>query len=147
MKQILGANHRATKIEIALPVDESGEYILDDDGKPIEGRDPVVLSVPRFDCMTREQFKQLNKSLNAVADKKDEDGEPLSPQDRSYETVLTMLEQFVTDDELKLVENLRLFELEQIANAINEGSSMSVGELLASTNSSKSSAGRSKRTS
>lgn len=147
MKPVVGANHRATKIEIVLPIDESGEYAFDEDGKPVKDRDPVVLIIPRFDCMTREQFKKLSKSLDEVGTLKDDDGEPLSVQERSYESVLRMLEPFVTAEELELVGGLRLFELEQIAELIQEASSMRVGELLASTNSSKSSAGRSKQTS
>lgn len=142
MKPIVGANHRATKIEITLPIDESGEYAFDENGDPVEGRQPVIISVPRFDCMTREQFKDLSGKLEAAGKKKN-----LTPQERSFELVVTMLEPFVTDDQVKLIDKLCLFEVEQIAERIQEGSSMSVGELLASTGSSTSTAGPSKLTS
>ena len=46
-----------------------------------------------------------------------------------------MLKPFVTDDELAVVTNLHLFELEQIAERIQEGSTITVGELVASTSS------------
>jgi hypothetical protein len=59
----------------------------------------------------------------------------LSPQDRGIEVVLAMLKPFVTDDELAVVSTLHLFELEQIAERIQEGSTITVGELVASTSS------------
>jgi hypothetical protein len=135
MKPILGANHRATRIEIVLPVTEDGEYAYDEDGKPLKGKVPVVFTVPRFDCMSREQFKALNKELSDIDDLTDEDGEPLSPQERGIAVVLAMVRPFVTDEQLKVVEGLHLFEMEQIAERIQDGSKITVGELLASTSS------------
>jgi hypothetical protein len=85
--------------------------------------------------MSRQQFKELNKALAAVEELKDEDGEPLSPQDRGMETVLAMLKPFVTAAELTVISQLHLFELEQIAELIQSGSTITVGELLASTDS------------
>lgn len=135
MKPILGANHRSTKIEITLPIDASGDYAFDEDGDHIKGKTPLVLTVPRFDCMTREQFKQLNKDLTAIDKMKGDDDQPLSPQERGIEVVLAMLKPFITKEELKVVNTLRLFELEQIAERIQEGSQITVGELAASTSS------------
>jgi hypothetical protein len=109
MKPILGANHRATKIEIPLPVDEQGEYAFDEDGEPIEGKTPVVLYVPRTDCMTKEQFDTFMKKITPPK------GKPLNGREQSYVSVLAMLEQFVTEEQLELVSNLSLFEVEQIA--------------------------------
>jgi hypothetical protein len=135
MKPIIGANRRETRIEIVLPVDVNGDYAYNEDGNPIKGKIPVVFTVPRFDCLERSQFKALNKELEAIEDLKDEDGEPLSPQERGYHVVLAMVRPFVSPEELKAVEGLHLFELEQIADRIKEGSSITVGELLASTSS------------
>jgi hypothetical protein len=135
MKPILGANHRSTRIEIVLPVDSAGEYAFDEDGKPVKGKTPVVFTVPRFDCMSRAQFKELNKELADIDELKDDDGKPLSPQDRGIQVVLAMVKPFVEPDVLAVVENLHLFELEQIAERVQEGSTITVGELLASTNS------------
>lgn len=132
---ILGANHKATRIDIVLPVDESGEYVFDEDGKSIKGKTPVTFTVPRFDCMSRDQFKQLNKELGEIDERTDDDGTPLTPQERGIAVVLAMVKPFVTDDVLKVVEGLHLFELEQIAELIQNQSKISVGELLASTNS------------
>jgi len=134
-KPIIGANRKAAKIEIVLPVDKNGDYAFDENGDPVKGRTPVEFTVPRFDCMSREQFKELNAALAALDDKKDDKGEPLTPQDRGIEVVLAMLAPFVTDDELAVVGKLHLFELEQIAERIQEGSTITVGELVASTSS------------
>jgi hypothetical protein len=135
MKPILGANHRSTRIEIVLPVDENGDYAFDDDGKPIRGKTPLSFTVPRFDCMSRQDFKQLNAELADIDERKDDDGNPLSPQERGIQVVVAMVRPFVTEEVLAVVENLHLFELEQIAERIQDGSKITVGELLASTNS------------
>jgi hypothetical protein len=135
MKPILGANHRSTRIEITLPVDVSGEYAYDEDGKPIKGKVPVTITVPRYDCIPRPQMKQLTKDLAAIDDLKDEDGEPLTPQERGVAIALAMLRPFVSEDEYTVLGGLQLFELEQIAERIQEGSSISAGELRASTSS------------
>ena len=135
MKAILGANHRSTRIEIVLPVTDSGDYAYDEDGDPIKGKTPMVFTVPRFDCMDRDQFKALNKDLAAIDDLKDDDGEPLSAQERGIQVVLAMVKPFITEEQLKVVADLHLFELEQIAERIQEGSKITVGELLASTSS------------
>jgi hypothetical protein len=132
---IIGANRRAARIEIVLPVDANGDYAFDENGEPVKGRTPVEFTVPRFDCMSREQFKELNTALAALDDKKDDDGNPLSPQDRGIEVVLAMLKPFITAEQLGVVEGLHLFELEQIAERIQEGSTITVGELVASTSS------------
>lgn len=135
MKPIIGANRRSARIDIVLPVDKTGDYAFDEDGEPIKGKDPVTFSVPRFDCMTRQEFKALNKALSAIDDMKGDDGEPLDAQDRGIEVVLAMLKPFIDADELAVVADLRLFELEQIAERIQEGSTITVGELAASTSS------------
>lgn len=132
---IIGANHKATRIDIVLPVDEHGDYVFDEDGKSIKGKTPVTFTVPRFDCMSREQFKQLNKDLAQIDERTDADGNPLTPQERGIEVVLAMVRPFVDADVLAVVEKLHLFELEQIAELIQNQSKISVGELLASTNS------------
>lgn len=135
MKPILGANHKSTRIEIVLPVDEAGEYVFDEDGKGVKGKAPVMFTVPRFDCMSRAEFKALNAELASIEDRKDDEGNALSPQERGIQVVLAMVKPFVTPEVLAVVDGLHLFELEQIAERIQQGSTISVGELLASTNS------------
>ena len=135
MKPILGANHRSTRVEIVLPVNEVGDYAFDEDGKPVKGVEPVRFTVPRFDCMSRDQFKQLNKALAEIDERLDEDGQPLSAQERGIAVVVAMVSPFVTEDVREVVEGLHLFELEQIAERIQEASKITVGELLASTSS------------
>lgn len=134
-KPIIGANHKSAKIEIVLPVDANGDYAFDENGNPVKGRTPVSFTVPRFDCMTRDQFKALNKSLADIDELKDDDGEPLNSQDRGIQVVLAMVRPFITAEQLAVVEDLHLFELEQIAERIQAGSTITVGELLASTSS------------
>jgi hypothetical protein len=131
-KPIIGANRRAARIEIVLPVDSNGDYAFDENGDPVKGRTPVEFTVPRFDCMTREEFTELNAALAALGDKTDDDA---NPHDRSLQVVLAMLKPFITAEELGVVEGLHLFELEQIAERIQEGSTITVGELVASTSS------------
>jgi hypothetical protein len=135
MKPILGANHRSARIEIVLPVDDNGDYAFDEDGDPIKGKKPLTFTVPRFDCMSREQFKALNTALADIDEMTDDDDKPLSPQDRGIQVVLAMVKPFVTEAQLRVIEKLHLFELEQIAERIQEGSTITVGELLASTSS------------
>jgi hypothetical protein len=134
-KPIIGANHKSARIDIVLPIDVNGDYAFDENGDPVKGRTPVSFTVPRFDCMSRAQFKALNADLAAIDERKDDDGEPLSPQDRGIEVVLAMLKPFISEAELTLVSGLHLFELEQIAERIQEGSTVTVGELVASTSS------------
>jgi len=129
---IIGANRRAAHIESVLPVDSNGDYAFDENGDPVKGRTPVEFTVPRFDCMTREQFAELNAALAALNDNKDDDA---NPHDRSLQVVMAMLKPFITAQELSVVEKLHLFELEQIAERIQEGSTITVGELVASTSS------------
>lgn len=135
MKPIIGANHRSARIEIVLPVDDSGDYAFDEDGDPIKGKKPLTFTVPRFDCMSRQQFKELNQALADIDEMKDDDDKPLSPQDRGIQVVLAMVRPFVTEAQLRVIEKLHLFELEQIAERIQEGSTITVGELAASTSS------------
>lgn len=132
---IIGSNNKATRITIILPVDANGDWAFDELGKPVKGRTPVEFTVPRFDCMARDDFKQINDRLAELDDAKSNDGEPLSSQERGVEMVLTMIRPFVDDDVYKVVSGLKLFELEQIADRINTASTVTVGELLASTSS------------
>ena len=134
-KPILGANNRATKIDIVLPVDASGDYAFDENGDPVKGRTPVSFTIPRWDCMTRDQVKALNKAVAEINELIGDDGEPLDRQDCDLELVLAMVRPFISEDDLAVVKGLRLFELEQIAERIKEGSTITVGELLASTSS------------
>ena len=131
-KPILGANHRSTRIEIVLPVDADGEYAFDENGKPVKGLTPLTFTVPRFDCMSRTEFKALNVALAEIEDRKDDDGNPLSPQERGIAVVLAMVAPFVPEDAMAVLEQLHLFELEQIADRIQQGSTITVGELTAS---------------
>jgi len=133
MKQIIGANHKVNRIKMALPVDQNGDYAFDENGKPVKGREPLVLNVPRFDSLDREQIKAIDKELKDLEDKTDDKGKPLSSQDKSLQSLSIMLRPFVTDEELRVVEKLKQVELDQIATYWQEQSTINLGELLAST--------------
>jgi hypothetical protein len=135
VKPIIGANRRETRIPIVLPVDENGDYAYDEDGKPIKGKKPLTFTVPRFDCLGVDEHKSLNKAIAEVSDMKDENGEPLSMHERGVETVKAMVRPYVSEAELAVIAKLVPFELEQIAEHITQGSNMTLGELLASTDS------------
>lgn len=133
---ILGANHRLARVDIPLPLDAAGDYAFDEDGNPIKGKTPVVLSVPRLDALPRAKTKALIKAMDDVADLKDEDGKPLDEPDRIVEMVTVLLRGHCTDDELTLVRDfLTLFEVKQVYQRITTQSALTAGELLASTNS------------
>lgn len=125
MKVIVGANRADINIEVTLPVDADGEYAFDEKGKPIKGMSPVVLRFPRYDSLTREQFKELHTRLEKI-------GDDTPIDERIYSELQALLQDFATPDELQLVENLRLGEVKQIADYVREVNKMSVGELLAS---------------
>jgi len=135
VKPIIGANRRETRIPIVLPVDENGDYAYDEDGKPIKGKKPLTFTVPRFDCLRVDEQKALNKALAEIAEMKDESGEPLSMRDRGTQVVVATVRPYVSEAELAVIANLLPFELEQIADQIHQGSNMTLGELLASTDS------------
>ena len=135
MKPIVGANHKATWIEITLPVDADGNYAFDENGDPVSSRTPVVLKVRRWDCMRREDVRTMNAALKAAAELKHEDGTPFDRDEISVEQVSAMVKPYVDDATLELVRGLQIFELEQVAERIQEGSTISVGELLASSTS------------
>lgn len=132
---IVGANRKETRITITLPVDKDGVYAYDEDGDPIKGKTPLTFTVPRFDCIPPDRLKAMNKELAGIADLTDDDGEELSTADRGRAMALAMLRPFVTPEVLAVLANLHLFELEQIAEHVQQGSTVTVGELLASTDS------------
>jgi hypothetical protein len=136
MKQIIGANQsKIRRIEMALPIDRNGDYVYNEAGEPISGREAMVLVVPRFDCLEREQIKVMNRELRELDDKKDSDGLPLTPQDKSLQQLMIMVKPFLPEADLNVLEHLRPVELDQIAQYWQDQSTISLGELLASTNS------------
>jgi hypothetical protein len=131
MKQIVGSNNRkVTLIKMALPIDADGEYAFDEDGKPIEGHKPFILTVPRFDTIDRDTFKEINAALAALDDKHDpdDDDDTGEPKDKSWQILSTMLKPFVTEDDIQLVARLKRFEWDQIAEHWQQQSTISLGE-------------------
>lgn len=133
--KVVGANRKETRISITLAVDKDGEYAFDEDGDPIKGRIPVTFTVPRLDAVPREKSREVFKAIEVAASMTDENGEPMTLQDRGIEMTLAMIRPFVSAEVLALLASRPLFELEQIGVAVTEGSTVSVGELLASSGS------------
>lgn len=138
---IIGPNDKRTKVVICLPVDAAGEPAFDEDGKPIAGREPVQFTVPRFDFMPRKQFKSLMATIESVS------GGDGSEHDRSYDIILATLRPFVDDTVYALLEDMPMGVLEQVSADWNACSSVPLGELRASTSSSKTTKARSTTTS
>lgn len=128
-KPIIGSNNKLARIELPLPVTAEGDWAFDENGEPVKGREPLVLVVPRFDCIPQDKFEELDAALKELDKKK------LSVRDKSRELVLATLRPFVTAEDLDVVGKLQLFELDQIAQRIQSESNITVGELLASRNS------------
>jgi len=141
---IIGPNDKRTKVTVTLPFTADGETAFDENGKQVGGREPVVLTLPRFDFMPRSAFKAMMATIDAIT--KDGD-ETKSEHDRSYEVILATLKPFITDQVHDLIADMPMGVLEQISTDWNAGSSIPLGELRGSTSSSKSTKGRSTSTS
>ena len=133
---IIGPNDKRTKVVITLPFDENG--------KPVGGRTPVTFTVPRFDFMPRPQFRDMMKTIDAISNDGDENR---TEHDRSYEIILATLRPFVDDQVYTILADMPMGVLEQISTDWNEASAVPLGQLRGSTNSSKTTKGRSTSTS
>ncbi len=145
MTPIIGPNNKRTKVVITLPFSSDGEDAFDEDGKPIPGVDPVEFTVPRFDFMPRPAFKQMMKTIDAVTSKTEAD-DGMSDHERGYEVILATLQPWVDQSTYDLLADMPMAVLEQISNDWNEASSVPLGQLRGSTNSSKPTKGRSTTT-
>src|SRR5512139_3119360 len=99
--QVTGANSRRTKIEIALPVDAGGSPVFDEDANPIKGRQPVTLTLPRYNYMSFDQLKELMK-LGAEIDSRELSDE-YTVMDRGRDAILAQLRPFTDDDIMSLL--------------------------------------------
>ena len=123
--QVVGANRASIRVPIELPIDIEGRWTTDEQGKPIRGRKPVVLELPRFQFIDPE----TQGELAAI-----EVDEKLTDLDR----IRLMLKPFVTDQVYHLLEQRPIGELEQVFKYWQEQSAIPLGEYLASNGSSKS---------
>ncbi len=135
--QVIGANNRRTRIEIELPFTESGEWAVDEDGKPIKGAIPVVINLPRFDCMPIDDIVAMQETIRGM------ETEGKSQQETGRDIALSMIRPHVSERVFELLSARTLFELQQISEEWSNRSTMPPGELLASNGSSKNTRGRS----
>ena len=143
MKPVIGPNDKRTKIMVVLPFTANGEAAFDENGKAVGGRDAVTFSLPRFDFMPRTQFKTMMSTIDDIT--KADDGR--TEHDRSYDVILATLRPFIDDATFDLLADMPMGVLEQISTDWNEGSSIPLGQLRASTGSSKNTKVRSTTTS
>jgi hypothetical protein len=144
MAVIIGPNDKRTKVTVTLPFTADGEAAFDENGKPVGGRTPVEFVLPRFDFMPRPQFKEMMATIEALTAGTDD---TRSEHDRSYDVILATLKPFVDEGTYRILEDQPMGVLEQISTDWNEGTSIPLGQLRASTSSSKTTKARSASTS
>jgi len=99
---------------------------------PLKGRKPLLFTVPRLDFIPEDEFVSLTKELAALDDDKTLDD--LHKKTRA--AVLTMLRPHVTKQQFTVLEKMPIGVLIQIRDVWQENSAISLGEYLASANSS-----------
>lgn len=108
---------------------------------PVKGSDPIEVSFPRFDFIDEDELDEITDAI----DKIDPDLAAHRAQRQAY---LIQMKPFCTDDQYAVVEKLKLGQLTQMMNTWTAKSAVSLGEFLASDDSSTENTGRqSKRTS
>ena len=108
---------------------------------PVKGGDPIEVSFPRFDFIDEDE-------LDAITDAIDKIDPELAAHRAQREAYLIQMKPFCTDDQYSVVQKLKLGQLTQMMNTWTQKSAISLGEFLASDDSSTENTGRqSKRTS
>ena len=108
---------------------------------PVKDSDPIEVSFPRFDFIDEDE-------LDAITDAIDKIDPDLAAHRAQRQAYLIQMKPFCTDDQFAVVEQLKLGQLTQMMNTWTAKSALSLGEFLASDDSSTENTGRqSKRTS
>ena len=108
---------------------------------PVKDGDPIEVSFPRFDFIDEDE-------LDAITDAIDKIDPDLAAHRAQRQAYLIQMKPFCTDDQFAVVEQLKLGQLTQMMNTWTAKSAVSLGEFLASDDSSTENTGRqSKRTS
>lgn len=101
----------------------------------------MVVSFPRFDFIDEDELDDITNNI----EKLDPEMAPHKAQRQAY---LIQMKPFCTDEQYAVVEKLKLGQLTQIMNTWTQKSAITLGEFLASDDSSTENTGRqSKRTS
>lgn len=108
---------------------------------PVKNADPIEVSFPRFDFIDEDE-------LDAITDAIDKIDPDLAAHRAQRQAYLIQMKPFCNDDQFAVVEKLKLGQLTQMMNTWTAKSAVSLGEFLASDDSSTENTGRqSKRTS
>lgn len=113
---------------------------------PAAPRKQFTVTIPRFDYMDEDTFDEMTKALQSLPDT-DGDGNPLPVRKTSRAIALTMLKAVVPKDKYTSLEKCTSGELDQALAEWTKHSQMSLGELLASADSSTSTGTPSEQTS
>jgi hypothetical protein len=112
-------------------VDPDDERLLIPFTVKVKGRKPLSFTVPRYDAIDPDTYTGMLDRLNEI----EADAE-LPVFEKRRATTLSMLRLFVNDAQFEVLEKLKLVQLNHIAEQWSEASGISLGELLASPNTS-----------
>ena len=108
---------------------------------PVKDGDPIEVSFPRFDFIDEDELDTITEAIENI----DPDLAAHKAQRMAY---LIQMKPFCNDTQYAVLEKLKLGQLTQIMNTWTQKSAISLGEFLASDDSSTENTGRqSKRTS
>jgi hypothetical protein len=113
MATIIAADDERLLVELTIPA--------------VKGRKEFTVKLPRYDSIDPDEYVAMLAKIAAV-----ETDTTLTPYVKQREATLTMLRGFVTNTQAASLEKLTLAQLEHLRLLWSEGSSVSLGELLAS---------------
>lgn len=120
MIDIVGADDPRIVIEFTIPIKS---------GKPLQ------LKLPRFDFIDEDELDAIQAEIENI------DGD-LPPHKAQRQAYLIQIKPFCTETQFSSVEKLKLGQLTQIMDTWTKRSAISLGEYLASDDSSTESTGR-----
>lgn len=121
MIDIVGADDPRIIIEFTIPI--TGSKL------------PLQLRLPRFDFIDEDELDNIQDSIEKI------DPE-LAPHKAQRQAYLLQIKPFCDDSQFALVEKLKLGQLTQIMDTWTKKSAISLGEFLASDDSSTENTGR-----
>lgn len=131
-------------VDLCSPTDPRARLALT--FHPAHPRKPFTVTIPRMDFMDEPTFDDMQAKLQSL-ERTDKDGNPLPQRKVSRAIALTMLSAVVSKKELEALEKCTSGELDQALAEWTKHSQMSLGELLASADSSTSTGTPSEQTS
>lgn len=132
------------EIDLCAPSDPRAQLALT--FHPKAPSKPFTITIPRFDFMDEDTFDEMQAALQALP-KTDTDGNLLTVRKNGRAIALTMLKAVVPKAKHAALEKCTSGELDQALAAWTKHSQLSLGELLASADSSGSTGRPSEQTS